>query len=175
MRIAEKLDPLSPIIVTDLGWAYFLAGQTDQAIAQYRKALDLEPAFVTAVDRLTQAYLKKGAYKEALDMMDFNPEFPDDIAAVMQTAYRRSGYPGALQAELAMALKRKARGEASDPYSFAFLYASLGQNDRALENLQEAYDERYPGLIYMNVDPPFEAMRGNPRFQAMERRVGLIP
>jgi len=175
MELAMKLDPLSPIIATDLGWTYFLAGQTDRAIAQYQMARELDIGFCPALERLSRAFIKKGLYKEALELNDTNPEFPTEISAVMRRGYQRAGYRGALEAEMETVMKRKARGEPTEPYDLAFVFAEAGENNRALDQLEDAYKERYPGLSYMTVDPPFEALRGNARFQSLERRVGLIP
>jgi TolB-like protein/DNA-binding winged helix-turn-helix (wHTH) protein/Flp pilus assembly protein TadD len=175
MERSMKLDPLSPIIATDLGWAYFLAGQTDRAIAQYFKARELDVMFCPVLERLARAYVKKGVYQEALNLNKVNAEFPTDIAAAMQRGYQQAGYRGALQAELEVALKKKESGQPVTAYDLAFVFAELGDENRALEQLEEAYRERYPGLTYMNVDPPFETLRSNARFQSLERRVGLMP
>lgn len=175
MERALKLDPLSPIIFTDLGWAYFLTGQTDRAMEQYRKALELDIHFVSALDRRSQAYEQKGMYEEMLATNEVNAQFNFEIAAAMRRGYQQAGYQGALQAEKETMEKRVRGGAVYDPYSFAFVYAKLGEYDRALEHLEKAYEERNPGMVYMNVDPPFKDLRGNARFQSLERRVGLIP
>lgn len=173
MELAVKLDPLSPIIVTDLGWAYFLAGQTNRAIAQYDKALELENMFSTALFRLEQAFVKKGMYKEALTMNDENPSFPKEVAAAMDLAYQRGGYRGALKAKMDTMTKIEKRGVTIDPYFFAFAYAQLGDYDRALDELEKACERRSPNMIYLETDPPFESLHGDARFENLARRVGL--
>jgi Tfp pilus assembly protein PilF len=175
MELALKLDPLSPIITTDRGWAYFLAGQTDRAMAEYHAALYLDSSFAPAMDRLSQAYEQNGDFKDALWWNDQNAEYPNDVKTAMERAYSRAGYRGALQEQLEMMTKLVKSGAVEDPYSFAFVYAKLGENDRALEQLEKAYEERHPGMVYIKVDPPFETLRGNARFQSLERRVGLVP
>ena len=175
MELALKLDPLSPIITTDRGWAYFLAGQTDRAMAEYHAALYLDSSFAPAMDRLSQAYEQNGDFKDALWWNDQNAEYPNDVKTAMERAYSRAGYRGALQEQLEMMTKLVKSGAVEDPYSFAFVYAKLGENDRALEQLEKAYEERHPGMVYIKVDPPFETLRGNARLQSLERRVGLVP
>lgn len=175
MERALKLDPVSPIINTDLGWAYFLAGDTDRAMAQYIKAVELDERHVVALDRLAQAYEQKGDFRKVLAMNEQNGEFPSEIAAVMRRGYQQAGYRGALQAELEIMTKRVKSGAVYDPYSFAFVLAKLGENDRAMEQLEIAYKEHNPGLVYMKVDPAYQALHANPKFQDLQRRVGLIP
>jgi len=175
MERAHKLDPLSAIIITDLGWAYFLAGDTDRAIAQYQKAIELDYRHVVALERMAQAFERKGDFQSTLQLNDLNGEFPVEIAAVMRRGYQQAGYRGALQAEIEAMTKRVKSGAVYDPYSFAFVLAKLGENGRAMEQLEIAYKEHNPGLVYMKVDPPYQALRGNPKFQDLQRRVGLIP
>lgn len=175
MERALKLDPLSPVIATDLGWAYFLDGQTNRAIEEYRKALELDLRSVSALDRLAQAYEQQGRYQEMLAFNDANAQFNVDIAVAMRRGFRQAGYRGALKAESETMEKRVRGGAVYDPYSFASIYAKLGETDRALEHLEKALEERNPGMVYMNVDPPFQPLRGNAKFQNLERRVGLIP
>jgi TolB-like protein/Tfp pilus assembly protein PilF len=176
MEIALKLDPLSPVISADVGWAYFLSGQTDRAIKQYQEALELDLRGVMALDRLAQAFEQKGMYKEMMMENDVNPEFPTETAVAMHRGYEQGGYQGALRAEMETWQERARQpGVVYDPYSFAFMYAKLGEYDRALENLSRAYQERNPNMVYMSVDLPFKDLRGDARFQSLELRVGLIP
>lgn len=176
MERALKLDPLSPIIVTDLGWAYYLEGQTDRAMDQYQKARNLDAFFVSALDRIAQVYEQKGMYEQMLALNEANAQFNAEIAAAMRRGYQQGGYQGALRAEIGTMEERVRRpGMVYDPYSFAYVYAKLGEYDRALENLETAYEERNPGMVYMKVDPPFRGLRENPQFQNLERRVGLVP
>ena len=55
------------------------------------------------------------------------------------------------------------------------MYAALGDADKSLEWLDKASTEHAGALIYLNIDPVFDGMRRDPRFQAIVRRVNLIP
>ena len=58
-------------------------------------------------------------------------------------------------------------------YDWAVLHAGLEQNDAALQRLQQAVDERQPRVIWLKLDPAFEGLRGEKRFQDLIRRLEL--
>ena len=59
------------------------------------------------------------------------------------------------------------------PYALALVHAGLGENDRAMEWLGRAYDERSPRLVFLNVEPMLDGLRTDPRFTLLVQRVGL--
>jgi len=59
------------------------------------------------------------------------------------------------------------------PYNIALIYTGLGENDRAFEWLQKAYEERSSRLVWLKVVPEVDSLRADPRFQDLLRRVGL--
>jgi predicted Zn-dependent protease len=59
------------------------------------------------------------------------------------------------------------------PYFFAGIVVGLGENDRAIEYLEESYEEHCHWLIYLHIDPAMDSLRENPRFQDLLRRVAL--
>jgi tetratricopeptide (TPR) repeat protein len=65
--LAEKLDPLSPLAVANVGYPYYYAREYDEAIKHYRKALDLDSNYSWGHLWIGQAYLQKEMYKEAID------------------------------------------------------------------------------------------------------------
>ena len=59
------------------------------------------------------------------------------------------------------------------PYDVAILYVGLGDKDRALEQLNKAYEDRAGWIIYLNVEPIFDPIRSDPRFTELVRRMRL--
>jgi hypothetical protein len=59
------------------------------------------------------------------------------------------------------------------PFEIALVYIGLGQKDKAMEWLEKAKTERDPFLIYIKVDPNFDSLRDNPRFNALVQQMGL--
>jgi hypothetical protein len=60
-----------------------------------------------------------------------------------------------------------------DPMAIASAYIGMGNNDQAIASLEKAYAQHSNGLIVLNVDPAYDPLRGDPRFQNLLRRVGL--
>ena len=67
------------------------------------------------------------------------------------------------------------RGPAADPIHLATIYAKLGEPDKAIAHLQRAFAQHSGDMIFINVEPSFDPIREDPRFQEIVRRVGLPP
>jgi hypothetical protein len=61
------------------------------------------------------------------------------------------------------------------PYGLAIIYAHLGANAKAFENLENALAERDPQMTELAIEPQFDPLRSDVRFSELERRVGLLP
>ena len=59
------------------------------------------------------------------------------------------------------------------PYYFSLIYASLGDRDRALEWLEKEYQEGHYGVVNLKIDPHFDGLRSDPRFQDIVRRMNF--
>lgn len=175
MRLALKLDPVSLIANTDLGWAYFISGRYGDAFRQYQKTLELSANFVPLHFRLSEYYLVKQMYADWSReiVLDYRLSGDAKAAAIVERAYRQTGYHGVLLAELSSA---KAHGDPaiSAPWSVALNYALLNRKDDALRILTAMYDRHDPSLLYIKVDPVFSSLKPDPRFQTIERHMGLI-
>jgi len=96
----------------------------------------------------------------------------DQTIEALKTAYARRGRHGYCEKELALMLE-VARQRRVEPYFVARMYARLGDNDRALEWLEKAYDEHADHLVLLKVDPLLDELRGDARFDALMKRVGF--
>ena len=89
----------------------------------------------------------------------------------------RQGYAAAgRQAEARKTLADlKERGQQTyvQPIALGMIHALLGEKDQAFDWLQRALDDRSTGLIYLKVDPAWDGIRGDSRFQELQARVGL--
>ncbi len=65
------------------------------------------------------------------------------------------------------------KGTPDNPWEFAWIYASLGEKDQALDWLERAYEARLGVLVYVKVDPGHYPLHGEPRFQALLEKMGL--
>ncbi len=166
MKKAQALDPASPLMNTDLGWIYFIAGDDQRALEQFHQALQLDPNFLEALDRLTQFYFVRGPRDKALAEWEKAGTVvgQTQLIAAVKSAYETSGYPAALR-EIA---RRTRLG-----YMGAMYCALAGEKARAFVALNLAYALRDPGLIYVKVDPTLASLHSDPRFKKLTRGMGL--
>ncbi len=174
MKLARQLDPVSPIVTTDLGWAYAISGSYDKAFVQYQEALHLNPRFVPAHFRLAEYYLIKKMYPQAIHELVLDNAYAGKLQASLQIEreYKTSGFSNVLQSEIQTAKRHSA--QRSEDLMLARSYALLGRSDEALQALSILYQRHDPSLIYLRVDPDLASLRSNPKFQDLERRCGLI-
>ena len=175
VRTAQELDPLSPQLNTDIGWFYYRARRYDEAVAQFKRTLQLEPDFIQGHVSLARAYLQKGMYSEARmemrEALSRSGAGPQDIAALTH-----SDPVAGIHNFRRLTLERLKKDKTQSPafaYAYAEVYVLLGENDHALMWLDRAYAEHYYRLVFLKVEPTFDPLRSEPRFQQLLRRVGL--
>jgi TolB-like protein/Tfp pilus assembly protein PilF len=174
-RRALALDPLSLVINTDLGFVLYFARRYDEAVAQLRTALELDPGFAYGHFALGHTYLQVGRPEEAVgelrQAVELSAASTTMLAAlgIAQAAAGRSGEARAVVAEL----ERRAAERHVEAAHFAFLAAALGDRTRAIELLAKACDERSRFVVFLNVWPIYDPLRGEPGWRALLRRVGL--
>ena len=174
-RLALELDPLSAIIMWNSIGTLCQARRFDDAEALARRALALDPSSAVFQGTLLHIAEVKGDYATALDLMDkYLPESEGGKArvATARRAYASSGKLGYWRAARDYWLGRGKTANISE-VGYAILYAQTGDLDRAMQYLDHAYEERAGDLLYLGVEPTFDPLRGDPRFQALVRKVGI--
>jgi tetratricopeptide (TPR) repeat protein len=172
---ALELDPVSPIINAWLGWRYFFARQYDLAIEQYLKTLDMDPSFVPAHLVLGLGYEQKSMPEKAIDelkkavsLSGGSSLYVSALAHAYAVAGRRT------EAEMLLQKMNERAQHAYVPsFHVAIIYAGLGQKDQAMVWLEKDYQERSAWMVWLKVDPRFDVLRSDPRFQDLLGRVGL--
>jgi TolB-like protein/Flp pilus assembly protein TadD len=174
-RRALELDPLSPRISSQHARVLYLARRFDEAIAQHRKTLELDPNEYWAWFFMGIAYENKGMLTEAIEAIRRSQELSGnkELAADLAEGYTREGYRGALQAWVGNWEKGARRGQNVQWVSVAMLYSRLGDKQKALECLEKAYEERSRALAYLKVEPQFDPLRSEARFQDLLRKMRL--
>lgn len=172
--IARELDPLDLVLIYDVGDHFVVSRDYDKAIVEYRLVLGMDPNFIGAHRGLALAYEGKGMEKESISeweqeaMLAGTPE----VAEGIKIAFARGGYKGALKARLTHDQHRRSEGSYVSFSRFARTYAALGEKDLAVQALEKAFAEREP-MAWLNVDPEWDPIRADPRFQDLVRRAGL--
>jgi TolB-like protein/DNA-binding winged helix-turn-helix (wHTH) protein/Tfp pilus assembly protein PilF len=174
LGVAQTLDPLSPIITTDLGKDLYLARRYDEAVIQLQHALEIDPNFVSAHNWLSDTFLEKGMYAEALAELEKTKPFKEDRVYIRQTAYlyARTGQNAEARRALAKSL-RLSQGKPVSWGSVALIYAALGDKDNAFLWLEKAYDAKSSFVTTLKFWSVFDSIRSDARFTDLVRRVGL--
>jgi tetratricopeptide (TPR) repeat protein len=173
---ARQLDPMSLIIATDRESILYYSRQYDRAIAQGRLVLTMDPGYVHARVFIFQSYAQQGKYAEALDEIErgHNPEDSPWTWAMRAYVYGRWGREAQHRHALAEVerLARHSPPVASTPTALQ-AYVTTAHKDKVMNLLQRAYAEHSPALTALKVDPSYDWLRGDPRFQDLLHRVGL--
>jgi serine/threonine-protein kinase len=176
MYRAREIDPLSPHISQNVGWVLMYAHQYDEAIEQYKRALQLDPNFLFARLRLAGAYQEKRMFREALSEFEHAiriSNWSPSALSGLGHAYAVAGRPSEARQILRELLASRDRRYVNSS-SIAAIYLGLGEKDRALEWLERAYREHSYQNVFLKVDETFAPLRADPRFQDLLRRVGLL-
>lgn len=170
---ARQLDPLSLIIVADKGAFLYYSRQYDRSIEQLRGVLEMDPNFSRA-HMITLPYIQKGMFPEALAVNARQPEYSPYYWSVWGEIEARSGHVQ----EALRAVKHLTdldRRQQVDAGCFVVLYLSMGREDQAFAWLEKSYAQHSNIMSTLKVDPRFDPLRSDPRFQELLRRVGLAP
>jgi len=175
MKEAQRLDPLSPVMMTSTGWVYLRGRRPDAAVVECQKAIDLDPKFVRGHLCLGEAYEEKGNLKRAAAEFLQGKLIAGDkpeILAALQKAVDESGYQGYFRTRLEQLTDPNNPNYVS-PYDLADIHLRLGDREGALAWLERAYVEHSPYLVNLQVEPRLDPLREEPRFQSLVQRMGL--
>ena len=175
MKLAIELEPASAGNHHSLGWIYFIARRYDDAIAEEQRALEMDPELHRAYNVLTNSYSLKGeddkAFEAFLQMGILSGDEPAEINS-LKTIYARSGWRGISERQLEEAKAKEKKGDPNYA-KLAGISIDLGQREQAIDYLQKAVDQNRFTLITLKVNPRYDPLRSDPRFDDLIRRVGL--
>jgi serine/threonine-protein kinase len=173
----RELDPLSLMMQAAAARPLYNARRYEETAAQARTALELDSTFNRAHYWLGMAYEQLGRQRDAI------LEFEETIAragrlpvylSALGHAYAKAG-----RRDEAHAIVKELRGRTGSDYispvDIATIYVGLDDKDAAFEWLEKGYEGRAYGLVFINADPRFDALRADPRFAGLIRRVGQEP
>jgi tetratricopeptide (TPR) repeat protein len=174
IRRAAELDPLSPIVVANLGAILTNNRRYDESLDQLRKALILNPKSGIAEVHVAVALLAQRKFADAIAALD-------RASALMPGARVVAGLRGYTYAmtgkrqEALDVLKQmnEARSGVATGLDFPIVYVGLGDKDHAFEALDRAVSERAMLIDVIKADPLFEPLHSDPRFAALLRRMNL--
>jgi TolB-like protein/Flp pilus assembly protein TadD len=171
-RILE-LNPLGAFEHTHHLWILYQARRFDEAVAFGRKAIAADPHFIHGIGAFSWVLRHVGKTDEALEyarrvveMTNRSPRSMNELAS----CYAKAG-----ETEKARQILRKLDDSQSvkyvSPCSLAIAYLNLGDRERALTELDNAFVMRDPLMLWIASEPEADALRGDPRFIDLERRI----
>ncbi|MGH9874435.1 MAG: protein kinase domain-containing protein [Pyrinomonadaceae bacterium] len=177
IKRAQELDPLSPIIGINVANLYLLSGDADPAVEQCKRVIELDPGFPGGPAQLGIAYLRQRRYEEAIAGFQKAAELTgraSDSLSDLGNAYAVAGKRAEALAILKELEARYARREATER-DVAYVYAGLDDRDRTFEWLEKSFQQRSGSLSAVTWQFGFEALRSDPRYADLVRRMGLEP
>jgi TolB-like protein/DNA-binding winged helix-turn-helix (wHTH) protein len=178
-------------------------GRFDQSIAEARRAADLDPLgdrfavqralrfsrrydlFLTEVATVfaqdparihkERAWVYQAKKQHAEEVSETDQQLRIEGCATcadrLAHAYSQAGYPGWLREKLKQ-LNQDSHGDAMT-FEHAELYAAMGNTDVAMQYLDQGYREHTEPLLRLQLNPAYDDMRTDPRFQELIHRIGL--
>ncbi|HEX9162599.1 MAG TPA: protein kinase [Thermoanaerobaculia bacterium] len=176
IRRALRTDPLSPQINTELACNSYYQRHFDEAVKDYRAALEIDPRSVIAYWGLGRALEQKKMYDSAVAELRrvkaVNGFEPPLITAEIAYALARSGHADETR-DILRNLTVQSNKTYVDPFLFAVVHLGLNERDQTLAWLNKSVEGRSARVFSMASDPKFDELRGDPRFIALERAAGI--
>jgi tetratricopeptide (TPR) repeat protein len=174
----HKAEAIEPVLFdpggTDKGRVLEWMGRDAEARAHWQELIDIYPGHYSPYLRLGDHHCRNGDYEKAVPLLERAAE----LNRLDPWVYAVGGYCHALQGRTEEALEVRARLEQVDaesyvtPMAFALIEVGLGDHDRAFHFLERAYALRALRLLLIEVDPRFDAIRSDPRYEPLMRRLG---
>jgi len=170
----QEIDPLSLEANVNVGLVLHLARRDDDAISWFRRTLDMNPNFLRAHWLLGLTLMQKNRLEEAIAELQKAVELSGGgvVLGSLGYAYAVAGRR-AEALEVVDRLETSSKGRYLAPAAVSIVFAGLGDKDQAMSWLERANEERDPWATDIKVQPMFDSLRSDPRFQDLLRRVGL--
>lgn len=174
-RRSLELDPLSPIYQFSIGWGLYFARRFDECLEQYQRMIAAHPLNPMAYFGLAWVTRHLGMHDEAVSAMKRAEELSN--GSFMMTTARGQAYAAAgMRREAEQVLENIAALPAQChviPYHVALIYHFLGDKEKTLLALEEAFEQRDLWLVWIGVEPTFDNLRSDTRFQRLLELTGL--
>jgi len=173
VRRGWQCDPFSRLASGPVIGHLFMARRYEEMIAAAENLLADDPGFTLVYYWISRAHWELGRHVEAIaDLRKRGSAYADTLAAVMERGLNKSGPRGTMRT-VAQWLEARAETTSVDPSDIARAHAQAGEADLAFAWIDRALEKRDPFLIHLVMDPRLDDLRGDPRFAAMLRRMGL--
>lgn len=175
--LAQERDPLSLPINTDVGFHHLYNRRYELAVKQLTAVLEMRKDFPLAHLWLGRTFQELKQYPRALEEYRLVGEKLGDWPVTIAARGYVNGISGRVREarqDLAI-LEKQAQTRFVTSYGVALVYAGLGDNDAALHWLDKAVQERSHWLVWLRLDPRWDSLRSDPRFERFVRRMEFPP
>ncbi|HWN09898.1 MAG TPA: protein kinase [Pyrinomonadaceae bacterium] len=172
MRRARELDPLTPSVMQSLGWCRYMSGRFDESISAYRRLLEAAPNF--AYGHITYAWALRhmGSVDESVAEAEKAVEIAPGgqfFLTALGASYAAAGRESDARRVLSQ-LKEMSATRYVSPYHLSLIHVWLGERERALSLLEKAQSIGDGWLVWLAVEPQFNPLRDEPRFNEILKR-----
>jgi len=175
MRKGKELEPLEPAPPTHVGWALYFARRFDESIEELRNIVASDPEFSLPYMWLSGNFVAKKMWGEAIAASQKFVELSGE--SVIGLSLLGAAYGCAGMKDEALKILERLEGLPKDryvgPFFRAMVWTGLGEKNKALDNLEKAYEGRDSAMAYLKVWPIFDSLRSEPRFQALLKKMNL--
>ena len=173
-RKAIALDPLSGVVRTTAGQAYYLNGDFANTIKEYEKILELAPDDPSFHFYMAWAKEQMGDYEKAIALHERAIELSDRAplyVSALGYSYGLAGRNSEAQQILDELVGQESEGLA-EPFHVAMVHIGLGNNEQAIDWLEKAFAARSSHMLYIKQGAQFDPLREDPRFISLIDRMG---
>jgi serine/threonine-protein kinase len=171
-QVTEDLDPVSPIHEVAHSLTLYYMGRYREAIERLEKVIELDPHFLRAYPILSRAYALNGDTERALRTQEKARSIFGDVESIpWVTAYVLA--VAGRQEEARQKVTKTIRAQGRRPLNMAHVHVALGEHAAALDLIEEAIGQHRTTVAFLAVRPEYKPLRGNPRFEALLRRINL--
>ena len=170
---ALALDPVSSIVESEYARVLFRARKFDESARHFQRAIELDPQDFGAYTRLAEVYEQTGRFQEGLALIEKALRQPN-ASLVKSPALGRAYALAGKRVDALDILSYVTKPNSNPRWSqdIALIYFALGDLDHGFQWLTKAFDQRQI-LIYLKVDPRFDNVRADPRFDSLVLRLGM--
>ncbi|HEU4390239.1 MAG TPA: tetratricopeptide repeat protein, partial [Blastocatellia bacterium] len=173
---AIQLDPLSLIMNAHLSDVLYFGRNYEESAAVCERVLEMDPGFFLARINLARAHGQLGRYEQGLAEAERAGHL---VAGSLEVSWMTGQiYAAWGKKETARAILDSLIAQSTvtyvSPCGIAMIYATLGERNEAFEWLEKAYQSHDSETFNLKVEPRFDSLRADPRYQNLLQRVGLV-
>ena len=170
MKTAVEIDPTDPLMQGYLAWFYLWTGRNEEAIAEAQKTIQVDPNYIMAYYVMGSAYTEMGMHFEAIEAHKKGLAISPGFEVGLGVAYARAGQK---ENALGVAAGMGKNVDKWNAWGLAEIYAALGDKDKSIYYLEEAYKLRQDFIPWIKYDNNLKILFNDPRFKDIVKRLNL--